>query len=110
MGREIASPSIISQRIDFISTKSMWFYIDILNEGLKTNKVESNGTIKVVINYNIDNEIIEKIREIYLSVGWKEVNITYTGNIESFYGSTIFEFIPPIKIVLDARKKINQHL
>ena len=107
MSRQVTGPEIIEKRMDYMNTKSLWFYVENINNKLKTNTVENDGRIIVNINYNIDDNIIERLIELYINEGWEEVNVTFTGTTDSLYGSTVFEFVPPDEYIMTIRKKLR---
>jgi len=104
MSRKVIGPEILYERLEFMRGKSIWYYIDILNAGLRTDSVDPEANVSVTIDYNINTELILQIKSFYLTAGWEDVKITLTGNVESLYGTTIFKFIPPD----DSRKKIKR--
>jgi len=110
MSKKVTSPDILEDRIAFINSKTMWFFVDIINESLFTNKVESDGRILVEINYNINDNLVERLIDLYIAAGWKEVNVTFTGSASSLYGSTIFEFVPPTILIADIKRRLRQYM
>ena len=108
--REIVSPDIYENRYQFMSGKSPWYYIALINQGLTTNEVSPDGIINVKIKYNINGDIIDQIIGFYESVGWTNINIILTGNVDSLYGTTTFVFSPPAKVISRVRKKIRKEL
>jgi hypothetical protein len=61
MSKRIISPDILEQRMLYMDSKSIWFFIEIINQGLQTNQVEPDGIIKVTIKYNVDSDILNQI-------------------------------------------------
>jgi len=110
MSKKVISPDILEKRIMYMNTKSIWYYIEIINYGLQVNQVEPSGIIKVKIKYNIDSSFIDQIIEIYKTSGWEEVNVVLTGTNDSLYGSTEFEFVPPAEVSRDVRHKIRKYM
>jgi len=110
MSKKVISPDILEKRVDYMSTKSIWYYIEILNHGLQVNQVEPTGLIRVRIKYNIDSHFIDQIISIYENAGWAEVNITLTGTDSSLYGTTEFEFVPPVDVAKKVRRKVRKKL
>jgi hypothetical protein len=110
MSRKIISPEILEKRMMYMNTKSIWYYIEMINYGLQSNQVEPDGIIKVKLKYNIDSNFINQIVEMYETAGWAEINITFTGTDSSLYGTTEFEFVPPVLTSKIVRKKIRQNL
>jgi len=108
--REIVSPDIYENRYQFMNGKSVWYYIALINQGLTTNEVNPDGIINVKIKYNINSDLINQIIGFYESVGWTNINIILTGNVDSLYGTTTFVFNPPVKLINDVRKKIRKEL
>ena len=108
--REIVSPDIYESRYQYMSNKSVWYYIAVINQGLSINSVDSDGVIKITIKYNMDTDLIEQIIGFYKSVGWTEIGINITGNVNSLYGSTIFTFNPPESTILSVKGKIRKEL
>jgi hypothetical protein len=110
MAKDAKGPEILDERLAFINTKSMWYYIDIINESLSTNPVDSDGSITVTIHYNVDDDIIEKVIDMYLIAGWSDVEVTFTGNVDSLYGETILKFTPPSLLISDVKRKIRHFM
>jgi hypothetical protein len=106
MNKPILGPEILDERMEYMSTKSMWYFVDTINHALKTNSVSSDGHITVVIRYNIDSEIINKLVDLYITNGWEDINVTLTGSAGSLYGTTEFEFIPPEDELFKVKRKI----
>jgi hypothetical protein len=110
MSKRIISPDILEQRMLYMDSKSIWFFIEIINQGLQTNQVEPDGIIKVTIKYNVDSDILNQIVDLYLGVGWKEVNISITGMDNNLYGTTELEFIPPHNIHKKIKRMIQKNM
>jgi len=110
MNKPILGPEILDARVDYMSTKSMWYFVDIINHALKTNSVSSDGHITVVIRYNIDSEIINKLVALYIENGWEDINVTLTGSAGSLYGTTEFEFIPPPEELIKVKAKVIKQM
>lgn len=110
MARKVIGPEILDQRYDYMKGKSVWYYIDLINSGLRTNTVDPDGIILVKIKYNINMDLINNILEFYYNAGWDDIDVTLTGNADSLYGETIFKFHPPESELLKVRKKANKLL
>mgnify|MGYP000241625401 CR=1 FL=1 len=108
--REIVSPDVYENRYKFMSGKSPWYYIALINQGLTTNEVSPDGVINVKIKYNINGDLIDQIVEFYESVGWTNINIILTGNVDSLYGTTTFVFNPPAKVIHDVKRLVRREL
>jgi len=99
MARKIVGPEVLTERLQFMSGKSAWYYVELLNRALAVNSVDADGNIKAIIQYNIDNDIVDQVVNFYISAGWSSVDVTFTGNKDSLYGTTEFEFIPdPVEL------------
>ncbi len=94
--------------MDYMKSKSIWYYIEILNHGLQVNQVEPDGIIKIKIKYSMNSDHIKQIVNIYMNAGWEKVNVTITSKDDSLYGTTEFEFVPPTKSTELLIKKINK--
>jgi hypothetical protein len=110
MSGRITGPEILEERIDYMDSKSIWYYIEVINQCLLTNQVETDGTIYVTIKYNINSEFIDKIVNMYEAAGWATVNVTLTGSENSLYGTTKFEFIPPTLLAIKVKRKVRDNL
>ena len=110
MSRKIIGPSVLDERIAYMNTKSIWFYIEIINQGLQINQVEPDGRINIIVKYNVDSNLIQQIVDMYENAGWAEVNVALTGTDNSLYGTTEFEFVPPVISTKLLKKKIRKNL
>jgi hypothetical protein len=108
--KNVIGPEILTKRIDYMDTKSIWFYIESINYCLKTNTVENDGSIMVTLRYNIDGDMVNTIIDFYLKAGWSDVNVKLTGNDDGLYGNTIFTFVPPRAEVIRVRRRVNKKL
>jgi len=108
--REIVSPNIYESRYEYMSGKSVWYYISVINQALRTNIIDPDGVINVKIKYNINGDSIDQIVGFYESVGWSNIGIVLTGNIDSLYGTTTFIFSPPESTLRSIRKLIRKEL
>ena len=110
MNKPILGPEVLDERVSYMSTKSMWYFVDIINHSLKTNSVSSEGHITVIIRYNIDSDIINKLVDLYITNGWEDITVTLTGSAGSLYGTTEFEFIPPSEELLKVKAKVIKQM
>jgi hypothetical protein len=110
MGRNPKGPEILDERFDFINTKSTWYFVDVINELLFTSPVDSDGSITVTLHYNIDDDIVEQIIDLYKVAGWSNVEVTFTGNDTSLYGETILKFNPPNALIYDVKRKVRHFM
>jgi hypothetical protein len=108
--REIVSPDIYETRYEFMNGKSVWYYIAIINQSLRTNIIDPDGVINVKIKYNINVDIIKQVLDFYESVGWPKIGVVLTGNIDSLYGTTTFIFSPPEPTLLTVRNLVIKEL
>jgi hypothetical protein len=107
MSRNPKGPEILDDRFDFINAKSMWYFVDVINELLFTSPVDSDGSITVTLHYNIDDNIVEQLVNVYEDAGWQNVEVTFTGNDTSLYGETVFEFNPPSARLSELKRRIR---
>jgi hypothetical protein len=103
MNNRITGPEILDERINYMDTKSVWFFIDIINQCLLTESVKADGTIIVTVQYRIADHLIEQIQSMYLNAGWDSVDVVTTGTDSSLYGTTEFTFIPPEQLLDDVK-------
>jgi hypothetical protein len=107
MSKRLTGPEILDERIYYMDTKSIWFFIDIINQCLLTESVKSDGTIIVTVQYRIADHLIEQIQSMYINAGWNNVNVVTTGTDSSLYGTTEFTFIPPEQLLKDVKTIIK---
>jgi len=110
MSKRVTGPEILQERVDFMDSKSIWYFIDTINQGLLTNPVTSGGQITVTIQYNLSDHLVEQLRNQYLASGWEEVNIVLTGNEDSLYGTTEITFIPPDDVYDNVVHEVEDNL
>jgi len=110
MSRQIIGPEILDQRYEFMQGKSVWYYIDLLNQGLRSNSVSPEGVIEITIKYNMDIDIIGQVKDFFYTTGWDDIRVTLTGNADTLYGETIFKFYPPEEDLKRLIKKIEKLL
>jgi hypothetical protein len=110
MSRVVIGPEVIDDRISYMDNKSIWYFIELINYGLSVNKVEPDGRINVLLKYNISSDLVDQIVNLYLSKGWADINVTFTGTSDSLYGTTEFEFIPPVVLIKRAQRRIRKKM
>jgi len=107
MNKRITGPEILDERIYYMDTKSIWFFIDIINQCLLTDSVKSDGSIIVTVQYRIADHLIEQIQSMYLKAGWHSVSVSITNTDTSLYGTTEFTFIPPEQLLENVKAIIK---
>jgi hypothetical protein len=110
MNKRITGPEILEERADYMDTKSIWFFIDIINQCLLTESVKPDGTIFITVQYRIADHLIEQIQSMYLNAGWDSVDVTITGTDSSLYGTTEFTFTPPEQLLEDVKLIIQNKM
>jgi len=85
--RKIIGPEVVQQRIDLRNQNNMWNYIAMINPRLEGNPIDST-TIIVVLNWEVDQHMIDQLVDTYIGVGW-ELDVGVGTN------ETHFEFTAP---------------
>jgi hypothetical protein len=107
MSRKILSPQILQDRIAYMEAKSVWYYVEILNGGLRMNQVEQDGIINITVKYKLDSDLIYQLVSLYENTGWKEVNAEVSTTTGGLYGSTTFQFVPPVVKFSEIKRMVD---
>ncbi len=110
MSRVVVSPDILVDRQQFMQERSTWYFVDLLNAQLKTGIVNPDGTVNIIIQYNIKEHTVNQIAGFYTDAGWERVDTEWTGPVESIYGSTTFTFVPPAALTTSVIQYVHDHL
>ena len=92
--RKVVKPEIVQQRVDTQNSNNVWNYVSTINSALKTNPIQADNLITVTFNWDLTEDMVDQIKEVYQDVGWS-VDVGVAGQAVDVYpGQTILEFHP----------------
>jgi len=94
VNRRVINSDIIQARLDRRTLGNVWDYVTKINKDLTNNPITENNSIIVRAEFAMDQNIIDRLIDIYGVEGW---TVTYTRSETSqngFSGETEMTFTP----------------
>ena len=77
MIRNIIGPEIVLERKSKVEEKNIWFFIELINQQLKKNPINKDGSIVVKTPHIIDVDFLDRIVSMYKDAGWADITCEY---------------------------------
>ena len=92
--RKILGPEIVQRRLQMVTENNVWNYVDKINKQLAVNNIREDGSIDIVANFIMDDELFAKLKSMYLSAGWDRFEVSYTDPVDGYSGKTVVRVYP----------------
>lgn len=94
--RQILGPDIIQKRMATAQQKNIWYFVKRVNEQLLRNPINLDGSIDVITYYQVDEDFVKRLVDMYKEAGWNNITYRYTDHdyANNKMGQTIVNFKP----------------
>ena len=92
--RKVFGPEIIAERMELVKEGNIWQFVKKINKQLAENNIREDGSIDVIANFIMPENLLTKLEELYREAGWKGFDVRFTDPVDGYSGKTIVTLTP----------------
>lgn len=83
MIRQVVGPEVIVERSQRLTEQNIWFFIESINQQLRKNPINQDGSINVMTPHLIEESFLHRLIDMYLEAGWSEITYTFVHSTDN---------------------------